>query len=580
LLAAACVLAVARPARCPAATPDSVAVRTTNVDPLLAEYFERWFDFHPEEATRLGLHRWDGKLVPITQASVEAETAWLHEFRQRLVAVNTAKLAFPRRLDHAALLAAVDRRLFDLEVTRSFERNPNLYVSLITSPIQALLERSFASDCSRLHSAVKRLRAVPEVLRAATINLKNPPRIYTDVAIDQLRGALRFYRETVPEMAGRCKDAPVQADVAEADSQAVRAAADFLDYLESDLRPRSTGEIAFGRDAVQRKLWADERESAPVESLLTRGWYEIGATRERMRALARRIAPSGEVQDALDSLARDTPEPSQQLALIRAEVDTVRLFLRGHAVLSRPHHEHLIVRETPTFSRSLNFASLDPPGVWESNADEAYLNVTPVDSTWSETQKRDHLAFFNRWNAAIVVVHEALPGHYYQFLSLRNVNSRVRAALGCRSNIEGWAHYCEQMMVEEGFGGGNPRTALAQEWLALQRLGRLVAGLSIHTAGMSVTMADSLFQNQCWMTPITAAREARRGALDPTYGVYTLGKWRILALRDEVRAAMGDHYSARAFHDALLAQGIAPLPIVRAGVLHALTGRTVDPGAP
>ena len=549
-----------------------------NLDTLVDEFFERWFEFHPEQATRLGVHRFDGRLEPITAASVAAESKWLADLRQRLEAIPGKSLSFQRQLDRAALESWIDRQRLELDEIRPFERNPNLYVSLVTTPVQALLQRQFASDCSRVHDAARRLNAIPEILRAASINLRNPPRLFTDVAIDQTRGALRFYRETVPALGARCHDPAAQADLAEADSTAVRAVEEYLRFLEEDLRPRSNGDLALGRDLYQRKLWTDEMERTPVDSLLARGWRELRATRERMKDLATHIAPSGEVQAALDSLATVHPTRDGQIAFVEAQVDSVRAYVRSHDVLTPPKHEHLIVRETPTFARSLSFASLDAPGVWETSADEAYLNVTPVDARWSEAQQSDHLAFFNRWNTGVVVIHEALPGHYYQFVALRHVKSRVRAALGCRSNIEGWAHYCEQMMLEEGYGRGDPRTALAQQWLALQRLGRLIVGLSMHTAGMTEAGADTLFQQQCWMTPITAAREARRGGLDPTYLVYTLGKWRILDLRDEVRAALGSKYTARAFHDAVLAQGVAPLPLVRAGVLLQLTGRTVPIG--
>jgi hypothetical protein len=291
-----------------------------------------------------------------------------------------------------------------------------------------------------------------------------------------------------------------------------------------------------------------------------------------MGELAAAIAPSGEVRAALDSIERIHPGPKDLISFVGGEMDSIQAFLRTHDLLTAPRHDHLVVRETPVFARSLTFASLDPPGVWEQSSDVAYLNVTPVDAAWSDAQRADHLAFFNRWNTRVLLLHEAVPGHYLQFLALRRMHSRSRAALGCRSNIEGWAHYCEQMALEEGFGRGDPRVALAQQWLALQRLGRLVVGISIHTEGMTEEQATAFFEEQCWMSPVTAAREARRGALDPTYLVYTLGKWRILKLRDEVRSVMGGRFSLRAFHDALLAQGVAPLPIVRAGVLHRLGG--------
>jgi uncharacterized protein (DUF885 family) len=243
--------------------------------------------------------------------------------------------------------------------------------------------------------------------------------------------------------------------------------------------------------------------------------------------------------------------------------------LREHRLITLPERENLIVRETPAFQRSLSFASMSSPGVWERRATEAYYNVTPPDSDWSPDRRRDHLAFFNRYAAAIVSVHEALPGHYYQFLALKKVPSRLRQALTSGSNTEGWGHYCEQMAIEAGFGGGDPRFELAQLSLAIQRIGRLIAGISLHTQGMTYEQAVDLFETRCYMARVNAEREARRGTLDPTYLVYTLGKWRILDLRDEIRAKLGARYNAQRFHDAFLAQGGAPLPVARAGVLHA-----------
>ena len=555
----------------------SRAASAAGLGALEDEYFERWFAFHPQEATRLGIHRYDDRLEPVTAASVAKEIAWLRDFRKRLAALPVAGLAYDDRIDRAALAARVDRQLLELEEVRGWERNPNFYVNLVTSPVLGLLQRNFASPCSRIRSATRRLRAVPEVLRDAEVNLQHPPRLYTEVAIEQTRGALRFYRETVPVLSATCHEPALQADLAEADTAAVRATESFLRFLQEGLLPHSDGTVALGRDLYQRKLWADERDSTPVDSILARGWRELAGTRARMTELAASITPGASVEAVLDSLALDHPTADQQVAFVSAVLDTIRAFVREHELLTPPKREHLIVRETPTFARSLSFASMDSPGVWETGADEAYFNVTPVDASWSPAQQQDHLGFFNRWNTQIVSIHEALPGHYYQFMALRGVKSRVRASLGCGTNIEGWAHYCEQMAVEQGYGGGDPRIEMEQQWAALQRLGRLIAGVSIHTAGMTQPDAEKLFEEQCWMKPINAAREARRGALDPTYLVYTLGKWHILDLRSEVRAALGERYTPRRFHDALLRQGVIPLPLLRCGVLHELAGRELPP---
>lgn len=534
------------------------------------EFLDHWLRQRPQVATRLGVHTYDDLLLVVTRDGVAREADWLRGFRTRLAAVPREALDFDQALERDVLAARVDRELLDLEVVRPWERNPNLYLDLVAGSVQSLLQRDFAPSCSRIRSATRRLRMVPEVLRAARLNLQHPPRLFTEVAIAQAAGVLQFYRVGIPGMTTGCRDPLVQADLAEADTNAVHAIESFLLFLREDLLPRSDGEFALGRKTYQQKLACDEMETTPVESLLARGRSEIERTHARMATLAEQIAPGQGVAAALDSIGRDRPASDRLVASIQEQLEGVRAFVREHDLVSMPEREDLVVRETPPFRRSLSFASMDASGVWERVVGRSFYNVTPVDSGWSERQQQDHLAFFNRFASQIVTIHEALPGHYYQFLASRRLPSRVRQAFPCGTATEGWAHYCEQMAIEQGFGGDDPRYEFAQQAQALQRLGRLVVGISLHTAGMTLAEAQRVFEHDCYMAPITAQREARRGALDPTYLVYTLGKWRILELRDEVHARLGDRFSLRTFHDALLRQGGSPAPVARAGVLRLL----------
>jgi len=537
------------------------------------EFLDQWLERRPHLATRLGVHDWDSRLLPITAGSVASDLRWLAAMRARLDAIPRAELSFERGQEYDLLAARIERERIELAEVRSWERNPSVYLDLVAGSVLAVLERDFGAPCERVVLATRRLRLVPEVMRAALVNLRDPPRISTEVAIAQFTGALDFYRTTLPALTAGCREPRLQADLAEADSEAVHAVERFLQELRLDVLPRSAGSVALGRDLYQRKLAADEMELAPVDSLLRAGWAALDETRERMAIVSQRIAPGLPIEAALESLGRDAPAPSELVPFVASRLDTIRAFLRAHDLLTLPPGEDLAVRETPTFRRSLSFASMDAPGVWERRATRAWFNVTPAESGWSEREKRDHLAFFNRAAAQIVAIHEALPGHYYQFLALQHVPSRLRQALRCGTATEGWAHYCEQMMVEEGYGAGDPRIELAQLTLALRRIGRLIVGISLHTGGMTQAEAQRLFEERCFMAPVNAAREARRGALDPTYLVYTLGKWRILELREEARRMLGPAFRLREFHDALLHQGGVPLPLAREGVLAELARR-------
>jgi uncharacterized protein (DUF885 family) len=164
-------------------------------------------------------------------------------------------------------------------------------------------------------------------------------------------------------------------------------------------------------------------------------------------------------------------------------------------------------------------------------------------------------------------VHEVWPGHYLQFLYARNFPSDIRKVLGAATNSEGWAHYCEQMVIDEGFHADDPRYRLAQIQDALLRDARFIVGIRMHTRGMTVEEAAEFFIKEGYQSRPAARSESKRGTSDPTYGYYTMGKLMILKLREDYRAKMGGKFSLQDFHDTFIALGPLPLPLVRRAML-------------
>jgi hypothetical protein len=277
----------------------------------------------------------------------------------------------------------------------------------------------------------------------------------------------------------------------------------------------------------------------------------------------RLIDPAKTPEAILAEMAQLGPAEDSLLTVTRAGLDKIRGFIAEKRICTPPRNQNLIVAETPVFNRSGSFASMDSPGVYERNANEAYYNVTPVDPAWNGAKKAEHLGFYNPWQLEIVSVHEAFPGHYYQFLHLKDVPSLVRQFMGSGSNSEGWAHYCEEMALEEGFGGGDPHYTMAMLNLALQRIGRYIVGIEMHVGGWSMEQGTEFFVKECYMARVNAEREARRGTSDPTYLVYSLGKWEIQDLRAAVKQAQGDRFVLGDFHDRFLGLGRMPIPLMR-----------------
>ena len=204
---------------------------------------------------------------------------------------------------------------------------------------------------------------------------------------------------------------------------------------------------------------------------------------------------------------------------------------------------------------------MDSPGPFEHVAKEAFFYVTPVEPGWDAARAEEHLRSFHAYELPILDVHEVWPGHYLQFLYASRFPTKTRKLVYAGTNVEGWAHYAEQMMVDEGFGGGDPKVRLAQLSDALLRDCRYVVGIKLHTQGMTVEQGTSVFVEKGFQEKANAYEEARRGTYDPTYLVYTLGKLMIQDLRQEYRAKKGG--SLKDFHDAFVAQGGLPIPLVR-----------------
>jgi uncharacterized protein (DUF885 family) len=210
---------------------------------------------------------------------------------------------------------------------------------------------------------------------------------------------------------------------------------------------------------------------------------------------------------------------------------------------------------------------MDTPGPYETKATEAMFNVTLPEPNWTPQHVEDWMESFNRGTIVSTAIHEAYPGHYTQFLWAKRFPSKVRKLLYCGTNVEGWAHYTEQMMLDERFGGGDPKLRMGQLQDALLRDARFIVGIEMHTGHMSLDQAKEFFVQEGYQVPAVADLEAKRGTVDPTYLVYTLGKLQILKLREDYRKKLGAKFTLQEFHDRFMEQGGVPLEIVRKAML-------------
>jgi uncharacterized protein (DUF885 family) len=306
------------------------------------------------------------------------------------------------------------------------------------------------------------------------------------------------------------------------------------------------------------------------EDILTQGLAELKKEQELFAQVAKVINPNKKAIDVFEDLKKDHPKAENLIPDARKNLESIRQFLLDKKIITVPSEVRVEVKETPQFARSTSTASMDTPGPFEK-ATQAFYYITPTEKTWSAKQKEEWLSQFSYYVTDIISVHEAYPGHYVQFLHLNaSPTSKIQKTFGSYAFIEGWAHYTEKMMIEEGFGAKDPMTQakyhLAQLDESLLRLCRLCVSIKIHTEGMPLADATKFIQDNAYYSYKPAYQEALRGTFDPGYLSYTLGKLQILKLREEYKAQEGANFSLQKFHDQLLDNGMPPIEMLR-GVL-------------
>jgi uncharacterized protein (DUF885 family) len=430
-----------------------------------------------------------------------------------------------------------------------------------------MIKREFAPAEERLRRLIAREKGMPGALAEARKNLENPPRIYTQIAIDQLDGNRGFFQTAVTAAFADVKDKALLAEFKQSNDAVIAALADYKKWLQNDLLKRSTGEYAIGEDTYRKKLSADDMIELPLDDLLAIAERDLRKNQAAFADTARRIDPKRTPKEALASVEADHPSASKLLSITQGELDALGRFMADRHIITVPAAAPARVQETPPFLRATTSASMDIPGPFETVATEAYYNMTLPDPKWTAAETNE---FMRQWYfAAIsnVSVHEVWPGHYLQFLYARHFPSDVRKVFGANTNSEGWAHYCEQMVIDEGFHADDPRYRLAQIQDALLRDARFIVGIRMHTKGMTVPQAEEFFIKEGYQSAPVARSESKRGTSDPTYGYYTMGKLMILKLRDDYKAKTGAEYSLQGFHDAFIKLGPLPLPLMRKAML-------------
>ena len=539
------------------------------------EYVKTYLAAHPLQGTALGLHEYDGKISDYSRLALDAELSRLRRFDDRLAKFDPAKLSLRQSIDLRILQAAVKRELFEMQDMSVFERNPMVYAR--AGDVNVYIKRNFAPLEDRVRSLVAIESQIPNILIAARTNLDEKlPKPFVELAIQIARGSADFLKKDLVAAVSGLKDEQLRVAFQAANRKAANALSDYATWLEREKLPKATLDFALGEEKFRRFLAQTELVDLPPQKILEIGMAQLKAEQEAFAEAAKKIDPNKSAIEVFKQIQSEHPASDKLIPGISKDLDTLRKYVLSRRLVGIPSEIRAKVKETPQYLRATSFASMDTPGPFEKRATEAYYYVTPTEEDWPAQEKEEWLTAFNYYTSDITSIHEVYPGHYVQFLHLNaSPASKVEKIFGSYAFIEGWAHYCEKMTIDDGFGGPSNSTPseddvkraakyrMSQADEALLRLCRLCVSIKVHTQNMSIDEATKFFQDNCYYEQKPARQEAMRATFDPGYLNYTLGKLQILKLRDDYKAQQGNEFSLQKFHNELLSHGMPPIRLLR-----------------
>jgi uncharacterized protein (DUF885 family) len=546
----------------------------TAFESMAKAFIEDYLRLNPEHATQLGDHRYDAKLSDYSPAALAAKAELFRKYQADLARIDAAALTGANRVDARILALQFEKLLFDLLEEHPHDWNPLDYNQSLANSVYAFVSRDFAPAEQRLRNAIQRLNAMPGVITQIKANLKNPPRINTETAIQQTAGAIKLVRSGLDPLVAQAP--ALKAELAAAQEKAIAALTDYKRWLEQDVLPRASGEFRLGADRFRKKLKLTLDSELSLEEILARAERELETTTDALYATAwpvfeakfatadaaTRADRSAVIRAVLDKLAETHASDDTVVARAKEITDAATKFTREKNLVTVPDTPLKII-VLPEFQRGVAIAYCESPGALEPKG-ETFYKVSPTPADWTPQRKESFFREYNDYMLHDLSVHEAMPGHYLQLAHSNKFKAAtlVRAIWRSGTFVEGWAVYAERVMVDAGFGG--PEVKMQQLKMRLRAIINAILDQKIHTAGMTEKAAMDLMMNRGFQEEGEAAGKWRRACQGSTQlSTYFVGAIEHDDMRAAAEKKLGAKFDLKKYHDAALSRGSPPVKYVR-----------------
>lgn len=516
---------------------------------LSEEIFLKVLELNPQQGSGLGLHEYDGRVGDISLKGIENEKKVYRDFLKKLSDTDREKLSSGNKLSYDIAVWGLESALFDYEVIQSYRKNPMNYAFMF-SDIHNYISRDYAPFEERLKSVINIIDKIPVSLKTAVDILdREIPAVLCKYAKQFSLGYEDFFKgELLEEIKSKVKDESLIADYLKKSESAVDAFQGFVEFL--DTASSETNEsYRLGKEVFCRMLKVKEHIDISAEELKSKGLLEL----ERLQNEMKSVLKENNFEGKLETLEHSHPDEHSLVSETNDTLNELIEFIRNNRIVDMPDRLNCIVTEMPKYM-NFGFAAMGTAGPFEKS-DESFYYVNLPDTAWSAEKKEEWMTQFNYPTLKLISIHEAYPGHYVHFLNANRNSSKLAKLFMSYSYVEGWAHYTEEMMIDEGYGKGDFKMKIGQLIEALIRCCRYIAAIDIHCENKSINEVKDFFVKNAFMTETTAMQEAERGAFDPGYLNYTLGKIYLKEFRRRYFSKFSKNKSLMDFHNTIVSLG-------------------------
>jgi uncharacterized protein (DUF885 family) len=548
-------------------------------------YLDEEFQHRPTEATRLGDHRFDDRLDDVSpQARAADLERWKNILAELPKKIDAGKLSPAGRLDFDILMRDLERSVWLAENTHPFEEDPRTYNAYITDSVYALLTQSTLPKEVNVKNCVARMALIPKAIAAARATLHNPSEVMTKTAINQNRGAIGFYKSGFFELAGEAG----RSDEARAAAAKVAAALeDYQKFLEDELLPKAKGDWRLGKEKFARKLDLELDAGLTADDVLQEAEKEFDRVEREMYVVARQLwaeaypkkpLPPDDVDGRRETIRlvlahfnKDHGKPEELVRDAKATVDRIKAFIADDDILRLPDPDRCLVLEMPEFQRGNSAAFLNNAPPLDPRASSIYA-ISPPPHDWDDRRVESYLEEYNKYMIQILTIHEAYPGHYVQLEYSNRCPSLIRRVLFSGVFAEGWAVYTEQMMLDQGYGKGDPVLRLNQLKWYLRAVANALLDHHMHCDGMTDDEALALLTKRAFQSEGEAiAKIVRAKQSSCQLSTYFVGRTAFYRLRQAIEREQGDKFDLGRYHEAVLDRGTLPVKYLPELVRERLT---------